>query len=605
MILYLKTLINKIHIVRPDSEYEPVRRESLANAVRIGALLAAILVPVFGILDGIFKQDHYWEFLAIRLVVTTISFGVYYAMQRPLGRRYPYSLGAFLTILVAGSIALMCRIDKGPLDPYYAGINLPLLGFGILLPLTLPEGILIFSLSWLSYFVPNLLILEPEQVTTFISNNFFMISTIIIALASSQFHLYHRYKAWLSNQRLQVAHKKIKLHASELERQVHERTQRLIQSERLAVVGQLAGGVAHDFNNILTAILGTCQLAMDTVPRDSLLYEDLDSIFNVGNRAVDLVKQLLAFSRRQILQPKVVNLNRILRDTEKMLRRLIGENIELLIDLDDQLGTVLADPVQIEQIILNLAVNARDAMPQGGRLTLRTANVALDEDYCRLGKLSLDPGTYAQLTVIDTGTGMTEEVKAKIFEPFFTTKEKGQGTGLGLASVYGIIKQSKGDIITYSEPGQGTSFKIYFPLTEEVTSAPVHQSEAVNLPMGRETILLVEDEDAVRSLTARILERQGYTVMQASEGRSALHMAETYQGKIDMLLTDMVMPHMNGPVLAEKVQAIRSDIKVLYITGHVDSMIQRCGLDRPDVAFLQKPFTLESLNMKIRNIFDN
>ena len=601
----LKKILAGIHLVRPDAEYESVRRESLAKAVRIGAFLAAILVPLFGILDSIFKQGHYWEFLAIRTVVTLISLAVFFAMKRPWGQKYPYPLGAFLTVVVSGSIALMCRLDLGPIDPYYAGINLPLLGFGILLPLTLPEGILIFSLAWLSYFIPNLLIVESWQVTTFISNNFFMISTIIIALASSQFHLYHRYKAWLSNHRLQAAHRKIKVHANELERQVNERTQRLIQSERLAVVGQLAGGVAHDFNNILTAILGTCQLAMDTVPRDSLLYEDLDSIFNVGNRAVDLVKQLLAFSRRQILQPKVVSLNRILRDTEKMLRRLIGENIELVIDLEDNLGTILADPVQIEQIILNLSVNARDAMPQGGRLTVRTANVSLDEDYCRLGKLSLDPGIYAQLTVIDTGIGMTEEIRSKIFEPFFTTKEKGQGTGLGLASVYGIIKQSKGDIITYSEPGQGTSFKIYFPLTEEMISAPVHQSTELHLPQGRETILLVEDEDAVRTLTARILERQGYTVMQASEGRSALHMAETYQGKIDMLLTDMVMPHMNGPVLAEKVQSLRTDIKVLYITGHVDSMIQRCGLDRPDVAFLQKPFTLESLNMKIRNIFDN
>jgi len=600
-----KKMIAKLPLVQPDAAYEPVRHEALSNAVRLGALLAALLVPIFGILDGILKSAHYWEFLAIRLVVIAFSFAVYWTMRQPFGKKWAYPMGALLTVVVSSSISLMCRLDLGPVDPYYAGINLPLLGFGILLPLTLSEGVLIYILAWLSYFIPNVLVLQPGQLSIFMSNNFFMLSTIFIGLAASQFHLYHRYNAWLSNQRLHTAHKKIKSHAKELEKQVQERTQRLIQSERLAVVGQLAGGVAHDFNNILTAILGTCQLAMDTVERGSMLYEDLDSIFHVGNRAVDLVKQLLAFSRRQILQPKVVDLNEILRDTEKMLRRLIGENIELMFDMEDELGRVLADPVQIEQIMLNLAVNARDAMPEGGRFSVKTANVVLDEDYCQLGKLALDPGPYVQLTVVDSGMGMTDAVRTKIFEPFFTTKEKGQGTGLGLASVYGIIKQSKGDIIAYSEPGQGTSFKIYLPLTTRQQAKTERHNRLLKLPEGRETILLVEDEETVRSLTARVLERQGYTVMQASEGQSALHMAETYQGKIDMLLTDMVMPVMNGPVLARKLVTLRSEVKVLYMTGHVDSMVQRHGLDRNANDFLQKPFTLESLNSKIRGIFDN
>ncbi|MCK5146598.1 response regulator [bacterium] len=608
----MNQMINKMRVIlemlpsrRLDPEYEPVRKEALCNAVRVGALLAGLLVPIFGVLDGLFKSEYYWEFFAIRMAVTVFSFFIYWLIKQPFGPKYSYQLGAVLTIVVASSISLMCRIDQGPADAYYAGINLPLLGFGILLPLTLLEGVIIFSISWLAYFIPNVLILESDQLTIFISNNFFILSTIVIGLAASQFHFYHRYRAWLSNHRLKAAHIKISSHAEELEVQVQERSQRLIQSERLAVVGQLAGGIAHDFNNILTAILGTCQLAMDTVDKKSMIYEDLNSIFHVGNRAVELVKQLLAFSRRQILQPKVVNLNVIIRDTEKMLRRLIGENIELMIDLHDELGPVLADPVQIEQIILNLAVNARDAMTEGGRLVIRTANVVLDEDYCRLGKLSLDTGTYAQMTVIDTGTGMSQNIKSKIFEPFFTTKEKGQGTGLGLASVYGIIKQSKGDVLVYSELGQGTSFKIYLPLTEVVDSAPVHKSELMQLPEGKETILLVEDEEAVRSLTARILKRQGYTVMQASEGRSALHMAEAYQGKIDMLLTDMIMPQMNGPALAKQMAIIRSETKILYMTGHVDSMIQRHGLDKDDINFLQKPFTLESLNLKIRGLFDN
>ena len=286
--------------------------------------------------------------------------------------------------------------------------------------------------------------------------------------------------------------------------------------------------------------------------------------------------------------------------------RMRYKTIELIVDAQPDLGNILTDPVQIEQIILNLSVNARDAMPEGGRLIIKTANVSLDSAYCKLGKVSLPAGEYIMLAVSDTGEGMSEEVKSKIFEPFFTTKEKGHGTGLGLSSVYGIVKQSNGDITVYSETGKGTTFKIYLPrIMEEVENTNHKTSGLSKLPRGKETILLVEDEEDVRQLTARMLEKQGYRVMQAKEGKDALALSEQYEGSIDLLVTDVIMPHMNGKVLAERLLAQRSNLKILFISGHIDSMITQRGIFNISSAFLQKPFTIESLSYKIRSVFDN
>lgn len=586
--------------------FEEERLRLLNRAVAVGAMLAAILVPVFGILDVVLKYHIFWTFLAIRLGVTLISLGVYSLAKSSYGEKQPYILGAFLTLVVGGSIALMCYLDQGPSDPYYAGINLPLLGFGILLPLTLGEAFFIFALVWLSYFIPNLFLLEPYETQIFISNNFFIISTIIISLASSQFHLFQRRTQWHTHQKLQSAHRKIKNQTKELKEKVKERTQRLLQSERLAVVGQLAGGIAHDFNNILTAILGFSQLLLDSLPEKSPLRNDVKSIAESGERAVDLVKQLLAFSRRQILSPRVINLNDEIIKIEKMLSRVIGENIELVIDQQKDLGNIVADPIQIEQIVLNLSVNARDAMPKGGHLTIQTANVSLNKSYRNVNKISLAPGDYVMLLISDTGEGMSEDVKAKIFEPFFTTKKKGKGTGLGLSTVFGIVKQSQGDIIVASEKEKGTAIKVYFPRIQSVLEETTKNKKCVlKLPKGKETILLVEDEDEVRELTARMLTKQGYKVIQAKEGITALSLSEEFDGSIDLLLTDVVMPQMNGKMLAEQLMARRSNLKVLYVSGHVDSIIAQQGIVNVNEALLQKPYTFESLNYKIRNIFDN
>ena len=597
-----KTFINRFYSLNPQFETE--RQTIINRAVILGSLLCTILVPLYGVLDLIFKPHILFELYTIRIIASAICFSTFYLSKKSYGRQHAYLMASILFISVCGSIALMCHIDIGPGDPYYAGMNLPIVGMGIMCPFTIMETVFLGSVIWLIYVIPNLFMVNPDNLTLFLSNNFFIVSTIVISVAGTQFNLRHRLNQWNAHKELRSAHRKIKNHAKELEEKVQERTQRLLQSERLAVVGQLAGGVAHDFNNILTAILGISQLLLDDLPKQDPMRDDVESISRVGHRAVDLVKQLLAFSRRQILQPKYLNLNEILREVENMLCRVIGENIMLAVHTDPLLGKVLADPVQIEQIILNLCVNARDAMPDGGKLILETKNVHLDRSYCQLGKVSLSPGDYVLLAVSDTGEGMSSEVKAKIFEPFFTTKEPGEGTGLGLSTVYGIVKQSNGDILVYSEPGKGTTLKIYLPRISKKEISK-EESKVKNLiPLqGKETILLVEDEQDVRNLTARMLTKQGYRVLQAEEGSEALRVAEGFDGSIDLLITDVVMPNMSGKDLASRLQSERKDLKVLFISGHSDRMITHQGIDEREIEFLQKPFTMESLSVKIRNVF--
>ncbi len=595
---------NSVRFSQLSPQFEAERQTIINRAVILGSLLCTILVPLYGLLDLIFKPHILTELYVIRIIVSIICFTAFRLSKKSFGRNHTYLMSSMLFISVCGSIALMCHIDGGPGDPYYAGMNLPIVGMGIMCPFTILETVFLGSIIWLIYLIPNLFMLNPDNLTIFLNNNFFVVSTIIISVAGTQFNLKHRLNQWNAHRELRSAHQKIKDHAKELEEKVQERTQRLLQSERLAVVGQLAGGVAHDFNNILTAILGISQLLLDDLPQQDPIRDDVESISRVGHRAVDLVKQLLAFSRRQILQPKYLDLNAIILEVENMLCRVIGENIMLEVHTDPELGRVLADPVQIEQIILNLCVNARDAMPDGGRLVVETTNVSLDRSYCQLGKVSLSPGDYVMMTVSDTGEGMSKEVKAKIFEPFFTTKEPGEGTGLGLSTVYGIVKQSNGDILVYSEIGKGTSLKIYLP---RISKEKLNSEETKPIPlkpvMGKETILLVEDEQDVRTLTARMLKKQGYNVIQAEEGKEALRLADKYTGCIDLLITDVIMPHMNGKDLASHLQKLRQNMKVLFISGHSDSIITNQGIDESQSDFLQKPFTLESLSQKIRAVF--
>ena len=378
----------------------------------------------------------------------------------------------------------------------------------------------------------------------------------------------------------------------------------LRQAVKMEAVGNLAGGVAHDFNNLLTAILGYCDLLKIRVGNDQRLLGNVENIRKAGKSAATLTQQLLAFSRKQLLQPRVFDLNGVVRDTKKMLRRLIGENIQVEAVLHEDLDRVMADPVLIEQIIINLCVNARDAMPDGGQLILETANVELDEVYARQ-HVDVQPGPHVLLSVCDTGIGLDSETLSHIFEPFFTTKAKGKGTGLGLATVYGIVKQSRGHITVYSEPGKGTCFKIYFQRSVDEEAATEKQpEEQPSLQGSKENILLVEDDTMVRELTEAILEQYGYAVFTAENGQEALQLLKESPIVPDLVITDVIMPKMGGQELAEQVNLIWPNIPIIYISGYTGGAIQHNGVLSSDVAFLQKPFTPQAMAKKVREVLD-
>jgi two-component system cell cycle sensor histidine kinase/response regulator CckA len=377
--------------------------------------------------------------------------------------------------------------------------------------------------------------------------------------------------------------------------------EQLLHAQKMEAVGRLAGGVAHDFNNMLTVIAGYNRMILDELSTMDPLRGYAEEILKAADRAGALTNQLLAFSRRQIMQPRVINVNAVLAQTEKMLHRLIGEDVELVLNLGRNVGNIKADPGHVEQAIVNLAVNARDAMPLGGRITIETADVFLDEHYART-HMGVKPGEFAMLAVSDTGHGMDAETRRHIFEPFFTTKERGKGTGLGLATVYGMIKQTGGDIWVYSEPGQGTTFKLYFPRVCEPISDSSDGDGASAKGSGGETILVVEDEKAVLELTVRILQRLGYTILTAGGGAEALEISQTYAGHIDLLLTDVVMPNMSGRQLADQLQESRPATKVLFLSGYTENTVVHHGVLDAGVDFLPKPFSRENLSKKLREV---
>jgi len=379
--------------------------------------------------------------------------------------------------------------------------------------------------------------------------------------------------------------------------------QQLLQSQKMEAIGQLAGGVAHDFNNLLTVISGFGQLALESLADDAPNRGHLEQVLRASDRAASLTRQLLAFSRRQTLQPKVLNLNEVVTNVEKMLRRLIGENIELVAVPTTDLGRIKADAGQVEQVIMNLAVNARDAMPKGGKLTIETANVELDAAYARAHTVA-KPGPYVMLAVSDTGSGMDKNTQAHIFEPFFTTKEKGKGTGLGLSTVYGIVKQSGGNIWVYSEPGRGTTFKVYFPEIQEDADVIETSGAAPRSLKGTENILVVEDEEPIRKLVRAVLESRGYNLLLARDGEEAIAISEGHKGPINIMLTDLVMPGLSGLELARRLAPKRPEMKMLYMSGYTDDTVVRNGLLESSVAFIQKPFTPDALARKVREVLD-
>jgi signal transduction histidine kinase len=403
--------------------------------------------------------------------------------------------------------------------------------------------------------------------------------------------------------RVQERTAELSMALTRLQTEMGERQQlaeQLRQAQKMEAVGRLAGGIAHDFNNLLTVIHGYSQLALSALQPNDALREHIEQIVKAGARASTLTSRLLAFSRRQVLQLQVLNLNDVVTDIGHMLTRIIGEDVDLVVQLLPSLWPIQADPAQLEHVIVNLVVNARDAMPQGGTLTIETANVVENQSYETEGAKR---GPYVTLTIRDTGIGMSADVQAHLFEPFFTTKEVGKGTGLGLALVYGVVQQSGGHIRVESMPGQGSTFRIYFPKTREVRQ----ETEAKRLddkPAGSETILLVEDEAVVRSLVRQILLSQGYSVLEAENGATALRIAQDYQHPIHLVLTDVVMPGMHGRELVEQLLPQRPQLRVLYMSGYTDDRVLQHGVLHSSMNFLQKPFTPDQLVKKLRDILD-
>ena len=377
----------------------------------------------------------------------------------------------------------------------------------------------------------------------------------------------------------------------------------LLQATKMEAIGRLAGGVANDFNNLLTVILGYSELLLQKVEKESSMHREVNEIKRAGERAASLTQQLLAFSRKQLIEPKVVHLDHLVAEMHAMLPRLIGEDIALQVTTGKDPGSVKIDPGQFQQILMNLVVNSRDAMPDGGKIVIETANEDLDEEYCALHPY-VKPGRYVRLAVSDTGQGMSEEVKAHVFEPFFTTKEQGKGTGLGLAMTYGAVKQAGGSVEVYSEVGIGTTIRIYLPRIDEEVVKPEKVARLTDLPDGTETILLVEDEESVRDLCVRILEGIGYKVLQAPNGTEAIATAKGYIERIDLLLTDVVMPGMNGAELAAQLVLHHPEMKVLFTSGYTDDAVVRHGVLDEGVSFIGKPHSPSSLARKVREVLD-
>jgi PAS domain S-box-containing protein len=377
----------------------------------------------------------------------------------------------------------------------------------------------------------------------------------------------------------------------------------LRQAQKMEAVGRLAGGIAHDFNNLLMLIKGYSDLLRDRLPAEETPREYASEIQKAADRASSLTQQLLAFSRKQVLELRVLDVNQVVTSMSKMLPRLLGEDIEVVTRLNSAIGRVKADPGQLEQVLMNLAVNARDAMPEGGRLTIETGECELDDEYVRQHP-GARPGRFVMLAVSDTGVGMNTDVRAHVFEPFFTTKAKGKGTGLGLAMVYGIVKQSNGYIWVYSEPGQGATFKVYLPRVEEAAESELRAPATGPPPRGTETVLVVEDEDGVRRVTREYLEANGYSVLEAQSGAEALAVAEQHAGPLHLVLTDVVMPGMSGRELTERLRRRRPELRVIFMSGYTDDAVMHHGALAPGVAFLQKPFARDALARKVREVLD-
>ena len=610
-------------------EKEDYIRKNLDDTFRLwiarASLWGCVLFILLGGLDYFATPENFSIFLRYRITLSLLLLGGYFLAGR-LNNRHLSVLAYVLVAASALAIELMILQFGGHQSPYHAGMIL--LGISVigLVPARFSIHVVIALLIYVLYIVPIVL---TESVTN--HRDFLIANTFIILIFSTM--LLVRYlsgKALRSELGLRYDLEQHRVHletvvkeqtaelvdtVEKLKREIAEQQKaeverqhlqgQFLQSQKMESIGRLAGGVAHDFNNILTAILSYTELTLMKLDEDHPVRSHLVSIREASEKASTLTHQLLAFSRRQVLEMKVVDLNKVIEGMANMLSRMIGEDVLLEMKTEATISTIRADSGQIEQVLMNLAVNARDAMTSGGRLLIGTQDVDLDDTLLRTQE-TVTFDKYVMLSVTDTGAGMTAEVRDRIFEPFFTTKELGRGTGLGLATVYGIVKQHSGNIFVDSEPGKGTTFKVYFPIAGERGQEQDEDHDLSGpLPAGTEVILVVEDDPSVRELVREVLTPLGYKVLASAGGDDALRTSDSYGGPVDLLLTDVVMPGMNGKQLAEVLRIKRPGIKVLFMSGYAHDALSTQGMLEPGIAMIHKPFRTVTLARQVRQVLDS
>ncbi len=600
--------------------------------MRAAIIIGSILYSLFGVLDAFLLDDLKYTFWLIRFgIVVPLSILGFVLTYSKLFKKWNQLL-LIINNLVGGiGIIVMILLAGPPVSySYYAGLILVFIYLYTFSGLrfvwaTVTSWTLVVAFEILAIFFKDM----PTAI--FISNNFFFVASNILAMFAAYFIEFSLRRDFYLTRLLETEKEKVLQSKKNLERLVKERTiqlsesnkelgeeliekrelldeqqnlqEQLIQSQKMEAIGQLAGGIAHDFNNLLTVINGYSELLLISTPEKEASFKSLRQINDAGKRAKSLTQQLLAFSRKQILQPIVIDLNLLLQELKVMLQRLISKNIELVFKFDPETQKIKADPGQLGQVIMNLIVNARDAMPKGGRITIETQNKVKDIHEIH-PKENLATGSKVLLKITDTGIGMDDKLTKNIFDPFFTTKEKGKGTGLGLSTVYGIIKQSDASIHVDSKKGEGTAFSIYFNPTKTNEQVTIEKSVNHKNLYGKETILVVEDEKAVREYIGVILNKYGYNVHLMSDGNEALDIFKNNEEQIDLLITDVIMPKMSGKEVVDKMLQYKPNLKYIYISGYTDDVIGKHGVLEKKISILQKPFTHNTLMEKIRSILD-
>jgi signal transduction histidine kinase/ActR/RegA family two-component response regulator len=562
--------------------------------------LSIPLFAVFSIADYFYAPDKFVLFACLRMVIFPSCLLVNAAVKRTRSLPKLQAWGAFYVFINAILITIMAFLAGGKTSAYYAGLNLCAVSAGSFIPWTSGALICNLALIYVPFFALSFWAWSKQGNSIFIANSFFMAATVVITLVIRHFNEKYRMSAIRSRVALDHELKRRANIIKEKSEEAISLAEQFRQAQKMEAVGQLAGGVAHDFNNLLMIIRSYADMMAEQLDPEDKHRKNIDQVLKAADRAAALTRQLLAFSRRQVLSPRIIDLNSVVEDSVQMVTRLIGENIELSVSLGKPLWAVKADPGQIVQVLMNLCVNARDAMPNGGELAIRTENVSIDVEAARK-RLGLVPGKYASLVVSDTGTGMTKEVQARLFEPFFTTKESGRGTGLGLSTVYGIVKQSGGYIWFDSELGRGSSFTLHLPpvdapLTTTITPV-IKEAEGQG-----EIILLVEDEEGLRESISTFLDLHGYKVLEASDGAQALHVASQHASSIQVLITDIILPKLSGVELAREVARTSPQSVTLYMSGYSDRELKDYDPTTSTAEFLQKPFALQTLLQKLREM---